>query len=82
MSDGNHTVTGLTMPEERKLHLHRCDKLNTRVQLSAVERGQALFNTDKHSPAVNVFVQSFEEHKDSRNVSCKDTFRAYLDGSS
>ena len=77
------------MPEERKLHLHRCDKLNTRVQLSAVERGhqygyagQALFNTDKHSPAVNVFVQSFEEHKDSRNVSCKDTFRAYLDGSS
>jgi hypothetical protein len=34
-SDGNHTVTGLTIPEEKKPHLHRCEELNTQ----AAERG-------------------------------------------
>jgi len=34
-SDGNHTATGFTIPEERYPHIQRCEELNTQ----AIERG-------------------------------------------
>jgi hypothetical protein len=52
-SDGSHAVMGLTIPEERKPHLHGCEELNTQ----AVERGhqngyagQAVFDLLKTKP--------------------------------